>query len=110
MNKGSKSKIEQICRDFKNDMQKMVNRKNSDVTKMTMQFSNNPPITIAERKKSKLESCKMKKKIKYYNETSGMPEMCVECGNNIEDGDECYYHGEGVYTCSIECADEYEGN
>lgn len=35
--------------------------------------------------------------------------MCGNCGANIEDGDDCYYHGEGVFTCSLECAKNYDG-
>lgn len=37
-----------------------------------------------------------------------LPMLCEICGNEINDGDECYYHGDGVYTCSKECANEYE--
>ena len=33
---------------------------------------------------------------------------CEQCGKPIEVGDACYYHGDGGYTCSIKCADEYE--
>lgn len=40
---------------------------------------------------------------------TSFPHMCDNCGNNIDDNDECYYHGDGVYTCSIECAKEWEG-
>lgn len=34
---------------------------------------------------------------------------CEECNNKIEDGDEGYWHGNGTYTCSLECAKKFEG-
>jgi len=34
---------------------------------------------------------------------------CEICNNSIEFGDECYSHGQGVYTCSEDCAKEFEG-
>ena len=36
------------------------------------------------------------------------PRLCDECGNQIEDGDECFYHWQGFYICSKECADKFE--
>ena len=49
------------------------------------------------------------KKIIYWQPPSqSMPEMCAECGNNIEDGTEAYYHGDGTYTCSRECAEAFD--
>ena len=50
------------------------------------------------------------KKITYCEPPyQSLPQMCDNCGNNIEDGDECWYHGEGTYTCSKKCANEFEG-
>ena len=33
---------------------------------------------------------------------------CEQCGEWIDDGDECFYHGDGLYTCSRECAEKFE--
>ena len=46
-----------------------------------------------------------------YNEPPWLdiPPLCEICGEEIEQGDECYYHGPGIYTCSEECANEFDG-
>jgi hypothetical protein len=41
----------------------------------------------------------MKKKITYNNPYSSMPAICEVCGRDIEDGDECWYVGDGTYIC-----------
>ena len=28
----------------------------------------------------------------------------LRCGTELEDGEEYYYHGNGIYTCSEKCA------
>jgi len=33
---------------------------------------------------------------------------CNECGEFIDEGDEVYWCGPGVYCCNKECADKYE--
>ena len=33
---------------------------------------------------------------------------CEQCGEWIDDGDECFYHGDGIYTCCKECAEKFE--
>jgi hypothetical protein len=50
----------------------------------------------------------MKKIIFSENPNQSLPQLCDICGQEISDGDECYYHGEGVYTCSKECAEKFE--
>ena len=37
-----------------------------------------------------------------------LPKLCEVCGEEISGGNEVYYHGEGVFTCSKECAEEFE--
>ena len=51
----------------------------------------------------------MTKKIVYYlPEWKVLPDFCPECGQDLEDGEKYYYHGQGVFTCSKECAEDYE--
>ncbi|MFA6000482.1 MAG: hypothetical protein WC783_05960 [Candidatus Paceibacterota bacterium] len=35
-------------------------------------------------------------------------DLCEVCGAWIDDGDEVWYHGDGVFTCSEDCRDEYD--
>jgi len=35
-------------------------------------------------------------------------DMCEVCGEWIDDGDEVWYHGDGVFTCSEDCRDQYD--
>ena len=37
-----------------------------------------------------------------------LPQLCEICGEEINDGDNCYYHGQQIYTCSKDCADKFE--
>ena len=34
--------------------------------------------------------------------------FCLICGMDLEDGEEYYYHGNGIFTCCEECAETYE--
>lgn len=53
----------------------------------------------------------MKKKITYNNPYSAMPTICDICGDNIEDGDDCWYVGDGTYICdNDECIKEWEND
>ncbi len=50
------------------------------------------------------------KKITYYlSEGKTMPEFCIECDKELEDEEDYYYHGQGMFTCCEECAEKFEG-
>ncbi len=38
-----------------------------------------------------------------------LPQLCEMCDQEISNGDECYYHENGIYTCSKKCAEKFEG-
>lgn len=40
---------------------------------------------------------------------SHLPQLCECCDNEIDNGDECYYAGDGVYLCSLECVNKWNG-
>lgn len=46
------------------------------------------------------------KKIIYYENPDMV--MCESCEEWIENGFEAFWHGEGKYTCSKECANKFE--
>lgn len=49
------------------------------------------------------------KKITYSEPPwQNLPQLCEICGGEIQSGDECYAHGQDVYTCSKECAEKFE--
>jgi len=47
--------------------------------------------------------------IYWLSDWKTMPEFCPECDTELEDGEDYYYHGDGVFTCSEECAKDFEG-
>lgn len=50
----------------------------------------------------------MKKQIFRESPTQSLPQLCEMCGNEISDGDECYYMGDGVFICEEDkCVEEW---
>ena len=50
----------------------------------------------------------MREIIYYEKPDQILPTLCEVCGNEICVDDKCYYHSQGIYTCSKECAKKFE--